>query len=422
MRTIFAAGTTAALVLLATGAPVLAQDETMNITGRVYFDHNGNDVYDAGDGVREWSPGIRVTDQKDGRTFTAPVGAGGRYAVYNLARSTYLVENLDLVNYTSAKTSFTASDTVTDGDFPLVGHLVKGLSFVDTNGDGTRQADEKPATGEIKVTGRAKDGSAVDQAATPGADGSYAIDLPLGEFTLKAPHAGAGLALAKPRAATDIDWATGVRTISVASTGKTEQVDLRYFAAKANVTVKGALSPAKDTYLVGEQITAKVKLLNSGDVPVAPQLGLGLWDAKVVRHSDNLVAEVATQFALRNRVLPGETAEVELTFATNNTSFTLFKLSAFGSFGGLADVDESDNFLQFPVKVVEKSAETTAPATSTTAAAAPATTTTTQAVAKAGNKTGLASTGASPLGFLALGTLLLAAGTGAFFMARRRRS
>ncbi|WP_189157380.1 hypothetical protein [Lentzea pudingi] len=421
MRTIFAAGTTAALVLLAMGAPALAQDEKMNIAGRFYFDHNGNDAYDAGDGVRAWGAGVRVTDQKDGRTFTLAVGADGRYGVFNLAKSTYLVENLDLVNYTSAKTSFTASGTVTDGDFPLVGHLVKGLSFVDTNGDGTRQADEKPTTGEIKVAGKAKDGSAVDQAATPGADGSYAIDLPLGEFTLMAPLLGEGLALAKPRAATDVDWATGVRAISVASTGKTEQVDLRYFVAKANITVKGALSPAKDTYLVGEQITAQVKLVNSGDAPVAPRVGLGLHDAKVVRHSDNLEAEGATQFVLRNRVLPGETAEIELTFVPGNTSFTLFKLVEFGSFAGLTDVDQSDNLLQFPVKVVEKSAETTAPTTSTTTAAAP-TTTTTQAVAKAGNKTGLASTGASPLGFLALGTLLLAAGTGAFFMARRRRS
>jgi LPXTG-motif cell wall-anchored protein len=43
-------------------------------------------------------------------------------------------------------------------------------------------------------------------------------------------------------------------------------------------------------------------------------------------------------------------------------------------------------------------------------------------VAKAGSNSGLASTGASPLGFLGLGALLLAAGFGAFFVARRRRS
>ncbi|HUQ57554.1 hypothetical protein [Lentzea sp.] len=40
-----------------------------------------------------------------------------------------------------------------------------------------------------------------------------------------------------------------------------------------------------------------------------------------------------------------------------------------------------------------------------------------QPVAKAGNSSGLASTGASPLGFLGLGALLLAA-----FSAARRRS
>ena len=77
--------------------------------------------------------------------------------------------------------------------------------------------------------------------------------------------------------------------------------------------------------------------------------------------------------------------------------------------------------MKIPVEVVEKSVETTAPVTPTTAAAPP-TTTTEPAIAKAGNGSGLASTGASPLGFIGLGALLLAAGASAFPIARRRRS
>ncbi|MDX3657591.1 hypothetical protein PV646_09775 [Streptomyces sp. ID05-26A] len=417
MRNTFAVATTAALVLTATGAPALAQDETISITGRVFLDHNGNNTFDEGDGVRVGGPGVRVTGE-DGFTIDLPVGPSGMYRVQKLRKSTYKVETLDLVNYTSAKSSYTTSETVTAGDFALAGQVVKGVAYVDANGDGTKQAGEQPITEGLRVTGNAKDGSPTDVTRTAGADGAYRIDLPLGDYTLTAPLLNSeGLVLGKPNAATDIDWATGTRKL----TGQTEQVDLRYITAAANITVKGSLIPAKDTYLVGEEITAKVRLVNTGNAPVMPTIGLGQFHAKVLRHSDTLEAETSTQFELKHRIVPGATEEIELTFAPAGTVFTSLQLVVFNPMRGLNDVDTSDNFLQLPVKVVEKGAETTAPTTSTTTAAAP-TTTTTQAVAKAGNKTGLASTGASPLGFLALGTLLLAAGTGAFFMARRRRS
>ncbi|MEV6719079.1 SdrD B-like domain-containing protein [Lentzea sp. NPDC051208] len=417
MRNTFAVATTAALVLTATGAPALAQDETISITGRVFVDRNGNGTFDEGDGVQIGGPGVRVTDE-DGRTTDLPVGPSGRYRVEKLRKSTYKVETLNLVNYTTTKSSYTTSETVTDGDFALVGQVAKGIAYVDANGDGTKQADEKPVTEGLRVTGNAKDGSPVDLTRTAGADGAYRFDLPLGDYTLTAPLLNdQNLVLGKPEAVTDIDWATGTREL----TGQTEQVDLRYITAAANITVKGTLSPAKDAYLIGEEITAKVQLVNTGNAPVLPLIGLGQFHAKLIRYSDSLEAEADTQFEFKRKIVPGETVEIELTFAPTGTIFTSLQLVVFDTMRGLKDVDASDNFLQIATKVVEKGAETTAP-TATTTTAAPATTTTTQAVAQAGNKSGLASTGASPLGFLALGALLLAAGTSAVFVARRRRS
>ncbi|MCX2948329.1 hypothetical protein [Lentzea sp. NEAU-D7] len=417
MRNTFAVATTAALVLTATGAPALAQDETISITGRVFVDHNGNGTFDEGDGVRVGGPGVRITDE-DGRTTDLPVGPSGMYRVQKLLKSTYKVETLDVVNYTTAKSSYTTSETVTGGDFALVGQVAKGIAYVDANGDGAKQADEKSVTEGIRVTGTARDGSPVDVTRTAGADGAYRFDLPLGDHTLTAPLLNAdNLVLGKPNAATDIDWATGIRKL----TGPAEQVDLRYITAAANITVKGSLVPAKDTYVVGEEITAKVRLVNTGNAPVMPTIGLGQFHAKVLRHSDNLEAEGSTQFELEHRIVPGATEEIELTFTPTGTIFTAFNLVVFDSMRALKDVDTTDNVLLISTKVVEKGAETTAPATTTTTVA-PATTTTTQAVAQAGNKSGLASTGASPLGFLALGSVLLAAGASAFFLARRRRS
>lgn len=71
---------------------------------------------------------------------------------------------------------------------------------------------------------------------------------------------------------------------------------------------------------------------------------------------------------------------------------------------------------------MEKGAETTTPTTSPTQTIAPTTITTAPAVVNAGKKDDLALTGASPLGFIALGGLLLVAGAGVFLGARRRRS
>ena len=415
---------TAALVLTATGAPAAAQrDGMINISGLIYMDRNGDNAYDAGDGIRAWGAGVRITNQDTKQSFTAPVGADGRYAVHNLPKGpTYVVENLDIVNYVSTKIGFNTTETVTNGDFPLLGRIVRGLSFVDANRDGVKQADEKATTGSVKVSGKAQDGSTVDAEATPGENGEYVIDMPIGDFTLTAPILPGGLALAEPKAATDIDWLTGTRVLTPNADNRTQRLDLRYFEAKADIAVDAVVTPAKDVYTLGEQIKVKVTLSNKGDVPVAPSFVMSNFAAKLLEHSGNVkLTDRNYDFQVLDKILPGKHIDVMLDIELNDVEFTeVWPIVRF-NLGSLRDVDTKNNIVRKPIKVVEKTTTPSSPSETTTA---PTTTTTTTqpAVAKAGNNSGLASTGASPLGFIALGSLLLVAGAGAFLLARRRRS
>ena len=128
------------------------------------------------------------------------------------------------------------------------------------------------------------------------------------------------------------------------------------------------------------------------------------------------------EFETVSKILPGQQVEVTLKVELNDVTFDEVWPIARFNFGHLKDVDHKNNVVRLPIKVVEKSTTTEPSAPSSTSQTAAPTTTTTPAVAKAGNSSGLASTGASPLGFLGLGALLLAAGTAAFLVARRRRS
>ena len=64
------------------------------------------------------------------------------------------------------------------------------------------------------------------------ADGSFNVDLPLGDYIITAPDLSKqGLALAKPLRAFDIDWVTGKgRPLGE----RHARIDLRYFEPKAD--------------------------------------------------------------------------------------------------------------------------------------------------------------------------------------------
>jgi LPXTG-motif cell wall-anchored protein len=145
--------------------------------------------------------------------------------------------------------------------------------------------------------------------------------------------------------------------------------------------------------------------------------------AKLLSSSSNVksIGGHAYEFETVDKILPGDRVEVVLKVELNDTAFTeVWPIVRF-NFGYLKDVDHKNNVVRLPIKVVEKSTSTSPTTPSSTGTTTP-TITTTPAVAKAGNNSGLASTGASVLGFLGLGALLLAGGLGALFVARRRRS
>ncbi|PWK90518.1 LPXTG-motif cell wall-anchored protein [Lentzea atacamensis] len=411
---------TAAFLLAGAALPASAQDETITVEGVIFLDRNGNEAYDAGETVRANGPGVWVTNlDTNEKVAEFRTDANGRYRAVLPKGPRYMVINQDKDGF-ELPWGARPTDKDLTLDFPLWGRFIDGFSFVDTNGDGVKQAEEKATTGEIKVSGKTQGGAQVDVAATPGADGSFRFELPVGAYTVTAPDlVRQGLALAKPLGANDIDWLTGQAKADQRNT----RIDARYFEPKADSAVEDlAVAPAKDTYTVGEQIDVRFKLANKGDVPGGLRFVMFGPDAKLLSHSGN-VTGANGDFATVAKVLPGESVTVELKFELTKAGAIEIWPFADPFVGGHKDVDRTNQgtAIKKTVNVVEKSTTTPPTSASPSETTAP-TTTTTPAVAKAGNKTGLASTGASPLGFLALGGVLLAAGLSVFFVARRRRS
>jgi LPXTG-motif cell wall-anchored protein len=427
VKKFFAVAMTAALVLPAVATSAAAQDETITVEGVVFFDRNENSAFDPGENVRATAPGVRVINVATQEQVADVAAENGRYRVVLPKGPRYQVAVKPVVGFAMPYIGkpFDGDTTV---DFPLWGNVISGFSFVDANGDGVKQADEKTHDGRVVVTGEAgtepREQIRVETAVA--ADGSYSFELPLGDYTVTAPDLKKQrLALAKPLRAYDIDWVTGQGRAN--GEGRQQRLDLRYFEPKADAALEDVvISPAKDAYTVGEQIDFRFKLVNKGDVPGTMSVvlfQLAETDVKVISRSDNVIGRTES-FETVRKVLPGEAITVEMKLEFANTE--LGELYAFvrPSVGGFADIDTKNQGQDFRkvIKVVEKGAETTAPSASPTQATAAPTTTTTPVVAQAGTRSGLASTGASVLGLLALGGVLLAGGLGAFFVARRRRS
>ncbi|MDX8144312.1 hypothetical protein SK854_19505 [Lentzea sp. BCCO 10_0061] len=425
MKKFFAVAMTAALALPAVATSAAAQDETITVEGLFYLDRNGDNTFNEGENVRANGSGVVIRVQGTNELVgNFPTGPDGRYKAVLPKGPKYVISNNDMTDYSTTKVGHGASESASGLDFPLRGLFLSGFTFVDANGDGAKQADEKTHGARVKVTGKTNSGAAVDVETAAGSDGAYLLDLPLGDLTVTAPDlTAAKLALAEPKSAQDVDWLTGTRAVAPQGGDRDVRIDLRYVEAKADVALASAITPVKDTYAIGDQLDLKLTLSNKGNVPIAPTFVLGSFSAKLLSHSDNVTLQPGTDedFTVKDKILPGKQTEVAIKIELNDLTYTEVHAMARFNFGRLPDVDHKNNVVSTKIKVVEKGAETTAPTTTETTTAAPVTTTT-QAVAKAGNKSGLASTGASPLGFLGLGSLLLAAGLGAFFMARRRRS
>ncbi|SER34583.1 hypothetical protein [Lentzea albida] len=424
MKKFFAVAMTAAFVLPSAAVSAAAQGETITVEGLFYIDRNGDNAFTAGENVRAGGPGVQIRVQGTNELVgTFPTGPDGRYRAVLPKGPKYVTSSLEK-DYSSTRLGHDASESRTDADYPLRGYFLNGVTFVDTNGDGVKQAEEKTHGGKVKVTGQVHSGAQFSGEAQAGPDGAYQLDLPFGALTLTAPDLTKdGLALAKPRTASDVDWVSGT-TALVGADNREVRADVRYVEARADIALSASVVPAKDSYVLGEQVDVKLTLANKGNVPVVPSVVMAEFVAKLVSHSDNikLINGRDDEFETVAKILPGEQADVVLKVELNDLTFDKVQPIVRFNFGNLQDVDRKNNVLLPPiaVKVVEKG--TTAPTTSTSPSQSAVPTTTAPAVAKAGNGSGLASTGASVFGPLALGAVLLAVGASAFFVARRRRS
>ncbi|MEU5235017.1 hypothetical protein AB0G82_38180 [Streptomyces anulatus] len=422
MKKLFAVTMTAALALPAVATTAAAENETITIEGANFLDRNANGKFDEGETLR---PDTRM-QVKDLETrqivWDSHANRGGRYHVELRKGPKYSI-TVDLGAYTAERTELIVSEDDAHADFAFTGTFLSGFTFVDSNGDGVKQADEKPHTGKVKVSGVTRANLDFNAETEADANGAYLFDLPLGDLTITAPDLRKSrLTLAEPKSANDIDWLTGTRAVGE-PVSRRLQVDLRYVEAKADFALASTITPLEETYTVGDQIELRLAVSNKGNVPVAPTVVLGSFAAKLLSHSPNVTVEDDDVFTTVDKILPGEQAEIALKIELDDVEYA--EVHAMVRFvpGGYQDVDPTNNVVSTLIKVVGKAGESTAPTTTTTTAPASTTTTTTApAVAQAGTRSGLASTGASPLGFLALGVLLLAAGTSAFFVARRRRS
>ncbi|MFI6098510.1 LPXTG cell wall anchor domain-containing protein [Lentzea sp. NPDC051213] len=411
MKNVFAVATTAALVLTAAGAPAFAQDEKISIEGLLYLDRNGSRAHEPGEAVLANEPGTIVKADSGETVAQFATDANGRYRVENLPAGSYRVEleaaMRDFHSPVSPRERTTTGGVV---DVRFFGMRFYGLSFLDKNEDRVRQADEEllnPGTLNGKPL------------PMPNDEGKFEVDdLRAGDFTyVAADHADKKYRLVNE---SEVDRTTRTLTFKLEKFANFKTVDVR------NVPIKGdfatdlpVLSPAKDAYVLGEEADVVIKISNKGEVAEKPSFVLASYDAETLSHSDNVVAYNHTgfEFEAKDPIAAGQSIDVKLRIRFTTTKIenlhVIVRPSVFGK-------DPFKNNVAIkPVKVVEKGATTepTTPATET-----PAPTTSAPAVAKAGNNSGLASTGASVLGFVALGGVLLAGGAGAFLMARRRRS
>lgn len=415
MKNVIAVATTAALALTAAGAPAFAQDEAkISIEGLVWLDRNGNRVHDQGEVVLANEQGGTIVKVSSGEVVaTYSTDANGRYKVENLPAGKYRVE-LPAIDRYNSNTSHPKERTTEGGtvNVRLYGSRVFGYSYVDSNQDHTRQADEQllsPGT---------LNGTPVPM---PDEKGYFEVDdLPFGDYTfVAADHAGRKLRLVDEA---NIDKVTRTEKFTLERFANFRSYDLRNVAIKGDFAVDvPVLTPAKDVYVLGEEADVVIKLSNKGEVAEKASFVLASYDAETLSHSDNVVAYNHTGFEFESKdpIAPGKSIDVKLRIKFTSTEIESLHVIVRPS--KFFKDPFKDNVAVRKLKVVEKGAETTVPTTPTQTTATP-TTTTQPAVAKAGNKSGLASTGASPLGAIALGSLLLVAGAGAFFVARRRRS
>lgn len=335
MRKFFAVATTAALLLPVAGTAA-AQEEKITIEGLVWLDRNADRKFE-NEAVLAGEKIVRIT-KYDGGDLVGEYTTddNGRYAARDLPAGKYSVT---AVNYRYTPT--TQRNVASEGgtvDFGVQGQFVTGRSFVDRNRDGVRQPDEEllsPGT----LNGK--------QIPVSREDGQFSVDdLPYGKYEfVAADYTKRGLALVKPEGTRPVDWATGRLEFTLSELEGPGSLDVMYFEPKGDGALEGtAISPAKDTYVLGEQIEVSFKLLNKGDVPgklSVVMFGLGSTDAKLISLSDNVTGTMQ-DFEMVEKLLPGESITVVMKLELASTELKEISPFARPFIGGFKDVDHKN--------------------------------------------------------------------------------
>ncbi|WP_461123568.1 hypothetical protein [Saccharothrix stipae] len=406
------------------GPLAVAQDDTVTLEGLVWFDRDADGVVDAGEPPLVNRLPVEVYNAST-KAFLGEyrTDANGRYKAVDLPDVPLAIYNRNAGIF-EATTPATFNPVSGGGtfDFGVRGGTVRGFSFFDLDRDGVRQTHEPDVPGAPTV--RLVHGIVDVAPATRGVGGEYEFtDVPVGSDVSIVADNAPELKLAPPVTEHDIDPATRQKKIVVRA-GEATRVDVRYTYLDADF-VAGAprLEPARDAYRVGDVVTLVVPVTNRGEASDNPAMVVFGATPEFLSANDLVkVISPGQEFSLHHPIAVGETVDVRLTYRLDDPEFDQFHLliRPFSALGH-KETNFGDNHAKVPLKYTTGEQTTTTSPTATTTTATTTTTTTAAVAQVAGGSSGLASTGASPLSFLAVGVLLLGAGALTFLAARRRR-
>ena len=433
-----------AAACLALGAVVLgavpanAQEGIVTVEGRVWFDRDADGAPEAGEpplvwtsrtvvqvfaeGTKQWL-GESTTDA-DGRYRISGLPAGTGFAIYNRTASHYEATTGDSLHDVGGGTY----------DFGVRGGTLTGSVFVDSDRDGVKQPHEKAVTGGDTVRLLHGDAAVVVLPAPEWReDGTYAYhDLAFGRHVLLAQDRWPDFKVAPTAGEHDVDPKTREKWFQVVE-ADAHRADVRYTRLDADFAVDGVrLEPAREAHRIGDEVTLVASVTNRGEAADVPEFTVFDDVPEFVRASDNLEVTdpMGIEFGLREPLEAGKTTEVRLTYRLDDPAIGRIHLFVRPvSKLGRADVNAEDNHAIVSLAYLPGETATTTPTPTTpgpgaTGAPTPGGTTTPggAAVVAATGGSGLASTGAAPLGIALTGLLLLGGGALVLLAARRRRA
>jgi protocatechuate 3,4-dioxygenase beta subunit len=210
---------------------------TTTITGDVFNDLNGNGVQEAGEpGLQGWT--VQLLDSSSNVVASTLTDANGNYTIANIGAGTYTVQEVPQPGYVQTTPALpgTYNFTTSGGDDILGLNFgnsqpggFTGTAYVDTNGNGTRDAGE-PALANWKVDLINSGGTVVATAIT-GSNGHYTFkNVAPGAYTI-AEEVHAGWVVTQPGA----PGTYTLNTVSGTTVGSLDFGDFKTISAQGTI-------------------------------------------------------------------------------------------------------------------------------------------------------------------------------------------